>query len=195
MTSFIDSWQYTTLLDIAKESFNAIDRQRVTEEHVIGVDNHNRLMVSTVFSAITIEAALNDYVLVHCNFLERPYLQGVFGDITTDYLCGSIQKKINLVRDHWPDKFPDHLLKDVRELFRIRNRIAHQSGKFVPAFESDSGNAMMTNRPITSSEMQHMLRHYDIAKDFLSRFWLPSTRELLYRRDASHGGDDSEKSD
>lgn len=152
-------------------------------------------MVSTVFSAITIEAALNDYVLIHCNFLERPYLQGVFGDITTDYLRGSIQKKINLVRDHWPDKFPDHLLNDVRELFRIRNRIAHQSGEFVPAFESDSGNAMMTNRPITSSEMQHTLRHYDIAKDFLSRFWLPGTRELLYRRDASHGGDESEKSD
>ncbi len=181
MTSFADSWEHKELLGIAKQHLDSVDRTRVSKEHVIGVDNHKTLMVATVFSAISIEAALNDYVLIHCNFLDVPYLQGVFGDISADYLRGSIQKKINLVRDHWPDEFPDNLLKDVRELFRIRNRIAHQSGTFVPSFESDDGNAMVRNRPLTSEEMQHMLRHYDIAHDFLGRFWLPGTRELMHR--------------
>ena len=182
MTSFVDSWQYTSLLNIAKDNRDAIDDARITDEGVIGVDNHNRLMVSTVFSAITIEAALNDYTLIHCNFLDVPYLQGVFGDIVKDYLRGSIHKKIELLRKHWPDEIPPKLVKDVKELIRIRNLIAHQTGEFVPAFKSDTGDAMMTNRPLTGDEMLHMLKHYDIAYDFLSRFWLPGSREIDHRR-------------
>ncbi|HUT88548.1 MAG TPA: hypothetical protein VMY37_03575 [Thermoguttaceae bacterium] len=182
MTSFVDSWQYTSLLDIARSHRDAIDDERITPEGVIGVDNHNRLMVSTVFSAITIEAALNDYTLIHCNFLDVPYLQGIFGDIASDYLRGSIHKKIDLLRRHWPDEIPSEVIKEVKELIRIRNRIAHQTGEFVRSFKSDTGDAVMTNRPLTGDEMLHMLRHYDIAYDFLSRFWLPGSRELASRR-------------
>lgn len=182
MTSFVDSYEYKSLLNIAKENRDAIDESRITTEGVIGVANHNRLMISTVFSAITIEAALNDYTLIHCNFLDSPYLEGVFGDITTDFLHGSVHKKIELVRNHWPDEIPGQLIKDVKELIRIRNRIAHQSGQFIPSFKSETGDAMMTNRPLTGNEMLHMVKHHDIAHDFLSRFWLPGSRELTSRR-------------
>ena len=181
MTSFVDSYEYKSLLDIAKEHRDAIDDSRITSEGVIGVSNSNRLRISTVFSAISIEAALNDYTLIHCNFLQSPYLEGIFGDITTDFLRGSVQKKIELVRNHWPDEIPTDLIKDVKELIRIRNRIAHQSGQFIPSFKSESGGAMMTNRPLTGDDMLHMLRHHDIAHDFLSRFWLPGNRELSSR--------------
>ena len=73
-------------------------------------------------------------------------------------------------------------LKEVRELIRIRNRISHQTGEFVPAFKSDSDGAMMTNRLLTGDEMLHMLKYYEIAYDSLSRFWLPGSRELAHRR-------------
>ena len=182
MTSFVDSYEYKSLLDIAKQNRDAIDDARITTEGVIGVDNHNRLMISTVFSAITIEAALNDYTLIHCNFLDSPYLEGVFGDITTDFLRGSVHKKIELMRTHWPDEMTADLIKEVKELIRIRNRIAHQSGQFIPSFKSDTGGAMMTNRPLAGDDMLHMLRHHDIAYDFLGRFWLPGNRELASRR-------------
>lgn len=182
MPSFADSWQHTELLKIAKEHRDAIDPGRITDEAVIGVENANRLKVATVFSAITVEAALNDYILIHCNFLDSPYLEGVFGDITTDYLRGSVQKKINLIRDHWPNEIPPELIKDVRKMFEIRNRIAHQSSEFIPSFNSDSGGAMMTNRPLTGEQMLHMLRHHDIALEFLGRFWLHGNRELTSRR-------------
>jgi len=182
VTSFADSWQHTELLTIAKDHLDAIDLGRITDEGVIGVDNANRLKVVTVFSAITVEAALNDYILIHCNLLDSPYLEGVFGDITTDYLRGSVQKKINLVRDHWPDDFSPELIKDVRTMFEIRNRIAHQSSEFIPSFNSDSGSAMMTNRPLSGEQLLHMLRHHEIALDFLRRFWPPGDRELASRR-------------
>ena len=36
----------------------------------------------------------------------------------------------------------------------------------------------MKNSPLSNDDMQHMLRHHEIASDFLSRFWLPGSREL-----------------
>ncbi|HUT09343.1 MAG TPA: hypothetical protein VMY42_02510 [Thermoguttaceae bacterium] len=185
MTSFVDSFEYQELLNISKEHLDALDRTRIREDAVIGVDNYNRLMVSTVFAAISIEAALNNYILIHCLFLDRPYLQGLFADITENYLRASIHTKLNLVRDHWPDGFSADILQDVRELFRIRNRITHQSGDLLTANDAQDGNAKMRNRPLTRNDMQHMLRHYDIAYDFLSRFWLPGSRELEYVRDSA----------
>ena len=184
MTSFVDSWEYQALLNISKQHLDALDRTRVREDTIIGIDNYNTLMVSTVFAAISIEAALNNYILIHCLFLDKPYLQEVFGDITENYLRVPIHKKINLVRDHWPDGFPAKLLQDVREMFRIRNHITHQSGELLTANDADDGNAKMRNRPLTDDDMRHMLRHHDIAYDFLSCFWLPGTRELEHVRDS-----------
>ncbi len=63
-------------------------------------------------------------------------------------------------------------------MIRIRNRIAHQTGEFHTANETTDGGSRMKNRPLTADEMRHMLRHYEIARDFLSRFWLPGNREL-----------------
>jgi hypothetical protein len=178
MTSFADSWEYQELLNIAKEHLDSLDRSRVHSDAIIGVDNFSKMKVSAVFAAVAIEAALNDFVLIHCLFLEQPYLQGVLGDITENFLRASVHQKINLVRDHWPDEFPTDLLKDVRELFRIRNRITHQTHEFQTGNYATNGQAVMKNCPLTNDEMQHMLRHYDIARDFLSRFWLPGNREF-----------------
>jgi hypothetical protein len=180
--SFVDSWQYQELLNISKQHRDAVDATRVHADAIIGIDNWNTLQVSTVFAAISIEAAVNDYILFHCLCLEMPYLQEVFGEITKNYLRGSVHQKLKLVTEHWPDEFPATLLQDVRELFRLRNWITHQTNEFLSANKTDDGKAVMQSRQLTNDEMQHMLRHYDIAYDFMSRFWLPGSRELNQRQ-------------
>ncbi len=178
MASFADSWAHQELLNISKRHRDAMDHNRVRADAVIGVDNWCNLMVSTVFAAISIERALNDYILIHCVFVATPYLQEVVGDITAYYLRAPIHKKINLLRDHWPDELPLTLLKDVNELFRIRNLITHQTGMFQAASNTNEGYAVMHDQALTNADMQHALRHYEIARDLLSRFWLPGSREL-----------------
>jgi hypothetical protein len=178
MSSFAQNYQHQCLLAISRRHREALDSTRVYDGKVIGQENWDNLAVSTVFAAIAIEAALNDYVLSHCLFVDVPYLQEVFGKVTEHFLRGSVQNKIELLVRRWPDPIPEELLKDVRELIRIRNRITHQTGEFRAASESDDGRSRMTNRTLTAGEMWHMLRHHEIARDFLSRFWLPGNREL-----------------
>jgi hypothetical protein len=178
MPSFAENYQHQCLLEISRRHREAVDSARVYEGKVIGQDNWDNLAVSTVFAAVAIEAALNDYVLSHCLFVAFPYLQEVFGEVTGHFLRGSIQNKLKLLTDRWPDPFPDQLLKDVRELIRVRNRIAHQTGEFRTANETADRQSAMTNRGLTADEMWHMLRHYEIARDFLARFWLPGNREM-----------------
>jgi hypothetical protein len=178
MTSFVDNWPHRELLNISKSHLDAIDRSRIIEGSVVGLDNHANLKVSTVFAAIAIEAALNDYVLTHCVFLEKPYLQEIFGSITSSFLRSSVQQKINLVRDNWPTPFPEELIADVRNLFRIRNRVTHESGTYVTANFSYEGGAFVRNNPLSKEDNAHMLRHHEIAFSFLEHFWLPGNREL-----------------
>lgn len=178
MPNFAESGEYKELLNISKQHLDALDPTRVREDAIIGLDNYATLMVSTVFAAISIEAALNDYILIHCLLLNAPYLQEVFKDITENYLRVSVQQKIDFVRDHWTDEFPKELLEDVRKLFRIRNRITHQTSNLLTANDVDDGNAAMQKLKLTNDDMQHMLRHHEIASNFLSRFWLPGERQL-----------------
>lgn len=178
MPSFADNYQHHCLLEIARRHREAVDPARVYDNKVIGQGNWDNLAVSTVFAAVAIEAALNDFVLSHCLFVEAPYLQEVFGEVTGHFLRGSVQNKLKLLTDRWPDPFPDLLLQDVRELIRIRNRIAHQAGEFRTANETAARRSEMANRPLTADEVWHMLRHYEVARDFLSRFGLPGNREL-----------------
>jgi hypothetical protein len=170
MTSFANSWEHQELLKIAKEHLDSLDRSRIRSDAVIGFDNVAKLKVSTVFAAIAVEAALNDFVLIHDSLLRQPHLQRG--------LRAFVHKKIEWVCDHWPDKFPDMLLQDVHKLFKIRNRIVHQTKEYLTANDTTNEKAVVRNRPLTNDDMQHMLRHYDIACDFLSRFWLPGSREL-----------------
>jgi hypothetical protein len=178
MTSFADSWEHQEFLKISKQHLDALDATRVRPDAVIGVDNWNNLKVASVFAAIAVEAALNDYILAHCLSLRKPYLQDVFGDITKRFLRGSVDAKVEFLREHWPDEIPSPLVKDVKRLFVIRNRIVHRTGEYPARHESDDGNAVMKNSSLSNEEMQHMRRHYDIARDFLSRFWFPGAREL-----------------
>ncbi len=112
---------------------------RVRPDAVIGVDNYAKLKVSTVFAAISIEAAVNNFILMHCLFLQQPYLQEVFGTIATKFLRSSIHDKIKVLRQNWPDEFPDDLMHDVREPFRIRNQVTHLSDEFVTKARSSDG--------------------------------------------------------
>ncbi|WP_020475796.1 hypothetical protein [Zavarzinella formosa] len=178
MPNFADNYQHQCLLEISRRHREAVDPARICDGKVIGQDNWDKLAVSTVFAAIAIEAALNDYVLSHCLLLDVPYLQEVFGEITGHFLRGSVQNKLKLLTEQWPDPFPDQLLKEVRELIRIRNRIAHQSSEFRTANETTARRGQMSNRSLSADEICHMLRHHEIARDFLGRFWLPGNREF-----------------
>lgn len=185
MTSFADSWQYQELLAISKDHLDSLDHTRVRSDTVIGNDNLAKLKVSTVFAAISLEAALNNFILVHCLHIENAYLQGMFGKITKQYLLCSVHEKISLIRQCWPEVFPDSLVADVKEMFRIRNRVTHESDEIVANADSKGGGPVVKNRPLTNDQMQHMRRHYDISRDFLSRFWFPGDRELNQRCEES----------
>lgn len=178
MSSFAKNYSHRCLLEISRRHREAVDPNRVYDGKVIGQDNWDNLAVSTVFAAVAIEAALNDFLLSHCMFVELPYLQEVFAEITEQFLRSSIHNKLNLLQRRWSTPFPDDLIKDVRELIRIRNRITHQTGVFRTTNETGTDRSEMTNNPLTAEDMCHMLRHYEIARDLLSRFWLPGNREV-----------------
>ena len=180
MSSFAQSYQHQCLLNISRRHRDSVDPDRIFTDNVAGQDNWDNLDVSTVFAAIAIEASLNDYVLSHCLFVEGRYLQGIFGEVAKNYLRGSVHNKIDLLKKHWPDLLPKELLKDIQELIRIRNSIAHQTGEFRAEHQAADQCGQMTNCSMPAKDRLHMLRHYEIALDFLSRFWLPGNRELQH---------------
>ena len=175
--SFADYVDIRELLDISKAHLDALDRSRIYDGKIIGVDNVQNLKVATVFAGIAIEAALNDFLHVHSLFSEFPYLQSFFAEVTQRFLRGSVQHKINLLLKCWPQPFDHDLVKDVRRVFEIRNRVVHKTGKLL--FSDDAhGVKSLSNDPLSADDMQHMLRHHVVAERFLSGFWLPGTREL-----------------
>jgi len=178
MTSFKDSWQHRELLDISKAHLDAIDRNRMTSDGVIiGNDNYANLKVSTVFAAIAMEAAINDFLQIHCLFVDKPYLQEFFVSVTDRFLFARVDERLAVVRRCLDGKFPDALISDARRLFQIRNRVVHQSGEFIDR-DKENGLKSLTNRPLDADSLRHMLRHHEIADEFLGSFWLPGTREL-----------------
>ena len=58
-------------LGISKDHLDALDPARVRADAIIGNDNYAKLQVSTVFAAISIESALNNFILMHCLFIEN----------------------------------------------------------------------------------------------------------------------------
>jgi hypothetical protein len=178
MTSFSESYEHQELLQISKQHLDSLDNSRISDDAVIGTDNVAKLKVATVFAAIAIEAALNDFILGHCLLVGGSYLQQVFGELARRFARGSVFHKVSLLSEHWSDPFPQPLVADVRRLFEIRNKVIHQSGEFSPRGDATGDRAVLTNRPLTNAELEHMRRHHDIALDFLSRFWLPGAREL-----------------
>ena|SRR3972149_534445 len=176
--NFAEHFEIRELLDISKAHLDALDRSRMSDGVVIGNDNFANLKVATIFSGIAIEAALNDFIQIHCLFIHEPYMQSFFAEVTTHYLWAGMDRKIKLLRKCWHISFPDELINDVMKLIGIRNRIVHQTGRFKPDQNRSHGISALSNYPLTADKMRHMLRHYDIAKDFLSLFWLPGDIEL-----------------
>src|SRR5205807_2008161 len=112
----ISTFGMRSLLAIAKRHLDALDRSRVTREYVIGVDNWEQLYVTAVFSAMAIEAGVNDFLLHHCMVLQTPYLQLFFGNVMEGYLRSPIHKKIVALSRCLPGRFSAELLKDVNEM-------------------------------------------------------------------------------
>lgn len=166
------------LLQISKSHLDAVDRSRMHDGIVVGNDNFANLMVSTVFAAVAIETAFNQFIQVHCLFVDLPYLQTFYANLTERYLWARIDEKINLVQGCWPTPFPDGLIREVRELFRVRNRVTHQTGRLMPVEDRSHGIESLTNKPLDADEMRHMLQHYEIALVFLSHFGLPGNAAL-----------------
>lgn len=178
MATFAESWEYQNDLSIAKDSLDALDHTRIYDDKIIGQDNFNRLRVSTVFSCIAVEKALNDFLMIHFLFLDNVYLQAFFAEGRDRMLRADVGTKLKTVSRFWPDPFPDDLLNDVRKMFQIRNRIVHQTPTLQTRRDSDDGKSTMSNSRITGEEMNHMLRHHEIASRYLGLFWLPGNREL-----------------
>jgi hypothetical protein len=159
MPSFAEYYPIKCLLDISRRHREAVDSSRVYDGKIIGQDNWDTLSVSTVLAAIAIEASLNDFTLSHCLFLAFLYLQEAFGAVTEQFLRTSIHKKIDLLVKLWPEELPTDPVKDVRKLISIRNRIAHQTGEFRTANETDHGRGEMPNRGLNADEAWHCLKH------------------------------------
>jgi hypothetical protein len=178
MPGFAEYYPVQCLLEISKRHRDAVDLARSRNGEVIGQDNFDNLMVSTVFAAIAIEASLNDYVFSHCLFLQDEYFQKAFRGITKRFLRSSIHNKIKLLLDCWSDGFPKELIKDVRHLIKIRNDITHQTGEFMTLSDTAERRSSMTNFRLDRADLSHMLEHHKIAYDFLSLFWLPGNGQI-----------------
>jgi len=148
MATFAESWEYQNDLNIAKESLDALDHGRIYDGKIIGQDNLNRLRVSTVFSCIAVEKALNDFVMCHFLFLDNTYLQAFFAEGRNRMLRADVETKLRTVSRFWPDPFPDDLLNDVRKMFNIRNRIIHQTPTLETRRERGDAKSTMSNSQI-----------------------------------------------
>lgn len=96
-STFAASWQIQELLQISKSHLDAVNRSRMRDGVVIGNDNFANLMVSTVFAAVAIETAFNEFIQVHCLFIDIPYLQTFYAEFTERYLWARTDDKIKLV--------------------------------------------------------------------------------------------------
>lgn len=136
--------------------------------------------MSTVFSAISIEAAINDFLQTHCLFVQSPYLQEFFGEAIDALMRLPTPRKLDLVKKFSTYAIEQDLRKDVQRLIEIRNRIIHQKGEFTPCHKNEDGTAALTQSlsPLRDGDIVHMLRHVEIARTFLSTFGSPGSAEL-----------------
>jgi hypothetical protein len=152
MPSFAEYYPIQCLLEISRKHRDAVDPSRIRDGKVIGQDNWDNLAVSSVFAAISIEAALNDYLLCHCLFLELPALQQFFGGVMETFLRSRFDIKLGLLKKCWSRELPSDLLTKVGGVIRVRNRIAHQTGEFITAGDREDGRAALMNHRLTEAE-------------------------------------------
>ncbi len=190
MNTYADSWIHTRMLEIAQEHFDALDRSRVCNGRVTGLDNFDKLFVSTIFSAIAIETAVNDFLQVHSLFADIPYLQEFFGRAVDSLLWENSTKKLELVKRFSCRKPDKALVGEIKRLIKIRNKITHQKGEFTPAHQNDSNeDSLSVGSPLDGDDIRHMLLHVDLARRFLQSFGPPGSAELEQWRDPAASQD------
>lgn len=185
MSTYADSWIHTRMLEIARAHRDALDTERVIDGCVIGQDNFDKLYVSTVFSALAIERAVNDFIQTHALFSDLPYFQKFFGLAVEQLLWLRNDRKLKLVTDFYSGEVDGTLLEEVKRLIKIRNSIVHPKGEFKSSRESDDGRSCLSTSGLSEENVKHMLGHVEIAERFLGSFGPPGTNELDQWRDRS----------
>jgi hypothetical protein len=127
--SFANDWQIRELLDISKSQLDAIDRSRLPDGRVIGLDNFAKLKISMVFAALAIESALNHFIQIHSLLPREPYLQTFIAEVSNRFLWARTDQKLSLLKKCWSSPFPENMISDVTRLIEIRNKVVHEKGR------------------------------------------------------------------
>lgn len=168
-------------MDIARKHLDYIKKRQSNELKIPGIiEDHG--VVTSIFAAASIEAAINLYILLPVIYIKESQTRIFFGSLLTKYFRSSIPVKLKFVCETFPElKKSKKLLKKVEELFSYRNRIMHSSPDHVEEFDyyfdEDSIQHSKKNRTSPrfyfgsslSGEVEIKLArgHYEVAEEFI----------------------------
>jgi hypothetical protein len=114
-------------MDIAKKHLDYIEKKQTKVLNIPGIiEDHG--LVTSIFSAASIEAAINLYILIPIVYINNSETRIFYGDLISHYFRSPIHLKLKFICERFPDIGKNkNLLKRVNKLFSYRNLIMHSS--------------------------------------------------------------------
>lgn len=124
-------------MDIARKHLDYIGKIKRGELKLPGIIGDHGVVVS-VFSAASIEATINLYILIPIVFIKDNQIRLFYGNLLAKYFRSSIPSKLHFVSETFPElKKKKNLLKKIEKIFSYRNRIMHSALEYGETNESE----------------------------------------------------------
>jgi hypothetical protein len=172
-------------MDIARKQLDYIKKRQSGELKIPGIiEDHG--VVTSIFAAASIEAAINLYILLPVVYIKNSKTRIFFGSLLTKYFRSPISVKLKFICKTFPElKKNKKLLKKVGALFSYRNLIMHSAPDHVEEsdyyFEDEDSRKHLNRVKKTSprfyfgsnfnseEEIKLAQEHFDIAEEFIEK--------------------------
>lgn len=123
-------------MDIARKQLDYIQKRQSKGLKIPGIiEDHG--IIASIFSAASIEATINLYILLPIVLIKDSKIRSFFGCLLTKYFRSPIFAKLNFVCETLPElKNNKVLLKRIEKLFSYRNSIMHSSPEHFETIEN-----------------------------------------------------------
>lgn len=127
-------------MDIARKHLDYIKKKQSNELKIPGIiEDHG--LVTSIFAAASIEAAINLYILIPVIYIKDSQTRIFFDSLLTKYFRSPIPVKLKFVCETFPElKKSKTLLRKVEKLFYYRNLIMHSSPDHVEVSRYEFNN-------------------------------------------------------
>ena len=181
-------------MDIARKHLDYVDKIQRNELKLPGIIGDHGV-VASIFSAASIEATINLYILIPIIFIKDNQIRLFYGNLLTKYFRSSIPAKLNFVSETFPElKKKKKLLKKIEKLISYRNRIMHSAAEYVEVneikyyLENNELKSKMSKNTVpefrfdsdinSEKDIELAREHFEIAKEFIETMKPFQTRKL-----------------